>query len=156
MAYQRVHRVPVKIARIFNTFGPRLRRNDGRAVPTFVTQALRGEPLTVHGDGSQTRSLCYVDDLVEGIWRFLQSEALGPMNIGNPEEIKVLELAHLICSLAASNSEIVFVDRPQDDPEVRCPDISLARSLLGWEPRVSLREGLDGTIEWARAAWPET
>jgi dTDP-glucose 4,6-dehydratase len=153
MAYQRVHGVPVKIVRIFNTFGPRLRRNDGRAVPTFVTQALRGEPLTVHGDGSQTRSLCYVDDLVEGIWRLLNSDVPGPINIGNPEEVKVLELAHLVTTLVGSPSELVFVERPEDDPEMRCPDISQARRLLGWEPRVSLREGLERTIAWAKNAW---
>jgi dTDP-glucose 4,6-dehydratase len=156
MAYHRVHDVPVKIARIFNTFGPRLRRGDGRAVPTFISQAFRGEPLTVHGDGGQTRSLCYVDDLVEGIWRLLCSEEAGPVNLGNPEEVKILELAHLICSLAGSSSEVVFVERPEDDPEVRCPDITLARKALGWEPKVSLRDGLSLTIDWARGVWGET
>jgi dTDP-glucose 4,6-dehydratase len=155
MAYRRVHGVPVKIARIFNTFGPRLRRDDGRAVPTFITQALRREPLTVHGDGSQTRSLCYVDDLVEGIWRLLNSDVPGPINIGNPEEVKVLELAQLVTTLVGSPSELVFVERPEDDPEVRCPDIGRARKLLGWEPRVSLREGLERTIAWARDTWTD-
>jgi len=153
MAYHRTHGIPVKIIRIFNTFGPRLRRADGRAVPTFIQQALAGERLTVHGDGSQTRSLCYVDDLVEGIWRFLGAEGTGPMNLGNPEEIKVLELAHLIASLTGSKSEVVFTERPVDDPEVRCPDISLAKKTTGWEPRVSLRDGLSKTIEWAAANW---
>jgi dTDP-glucose 4,6-dehydratase len=155
MAYRRVHGVPVKIVRIFNTFGPRLRRDDGRAVPTFITQALRGEPITVHGDGSQTRSLCYVDDLVEAIWRFLQVDDPGPLNIGNPEEVKVLELAHLVTTLVGSSSELVFLPRPEDDPEMRCPDITQARRLLAWGPQFSLREGLERTIEWARATWQE-
>jgi dTDP-glucose 4,6-dehydratase len=153
MAYHREHDIPVKIVRIFNTYGPRMRKRDGRAVPNFIAQALRGEPITVYGDGSQTRSLCYVDDLIEGIWRFLNSDALGPMNIGNPEEAKILELAELIASLAGSSSELVFRDRPVDDPEVRCPDITLATSATGWQPEVSLTEGLGKTIEWARSAW---
>lgn len=153
MAYHRVHGVPVRIARIFNTYGPRMRQRDGRAVPTFIAQALRGEPLTVHGDGSQTRSLCYVDDLIEGFWRFIGADLTGPLNLGNPEEIKVLELARLISDLAGSASEIHFEERPVDDPEVRCPDISLARSALGWEPAVNLRDGLSKTIEWARHSW---
>ena len=154
MAYHRVHGVPVKIARIFNTFGPRLRRGDGRAVPNFISQAFLGQPLTVHGDGSQTRSLCYVEDLVEGIWRLLRSDFVGGlMNLGNPQEVKILDLAQRVCSLAGGGSEIVFVERPEDDPEVRCPDISLARDRLGWEPRMSLTEGLTRTIEWAKVAW---
>jgi dTDP-glucose 4,6-dehydratase len=153
MAYHREHDIPVKIVRIFNTYGPRMRKRDGRAVPNFIAQALRGEPITVHGDGSQTRSLCYVDDLIEGIWRFLNSDVLGPMNIGNPEEAKILELAELIASLAGSSSDLVFVDRPVDDPEVRCPDITLASSSTGWQPHVTLTEGLGKTIEWARTAW---
>jgi dTDP-glucose 4,6-dehydratase len=153
MAYHREHDIPVKIVRIFNTYGPRMRKRDGRAVPNFIAQALRGEPITVHGDGSQTRSLCYVDDLIEGIWRFLNSDVLGPMNIGNPEEAKILELAELIASLAGSSSDLVFVDRPVDDPEVRCPDITLASSSTGWQPQVTLTEGLGKTIEWARTAW---
>jgi dTDP-glucose 4,6-dehydratase len=156
MAYHRVHGLPVKIVRIFNTFGPRLRRGDGRAVPTFISQAFLGEPLTVHGDGSQTRSLCYVDDLVEGIWRLIGTDIVGPVNIGNPEEVKILDLAQRVCSLAGSRSEIVFTGRPEDDPEVRCPDISLARERLGWEPAVSLTEGLVRTIDWAKVAWAET
>ena len=154
MAYDRAHDVPVKIVRIFNTYGPRLRRGDGRAVPTFIEQALGHEPLTVHGDGSQTRSLCYVEDLVEGIWRFLASDIVGmPINLGNPEEVKVLDLARTIGSLIGSDADVVFVDRPTDDPEVRCPDISRARSLLGWEPAIPLGDGLARTIDWARHAW---
>jgi dTDP-glucose 4,6-dehydratase len=154
MAYLRVHDVPVKIARIFNTYGPRLRRGDGRAIPTFIEQALGDDPITVHGDGSQTRSLCYVDDLVEGIWRLLTSDVVGmPVNLGNPEEVKVLDLARTIVLLAESASEVIFTERPIDDPEVRCPDISRARSLLGWTPRIPLADGLPRTIEWARETW---
>jgi dTDP-glucose 4,6-dehydratase len=154
MAYLRVHDVPVKIARIFNTYGPRLRRGDGRAIPTFIEQALGGDPITVHGDGSQTRSLCYVDDLVEGVWRLLTSDVVGmPVNLGNPEEVKVLDLARTIVLLAGSDSDVIFTERPIDDPEVRCPDISLARSLLGWDPRIPLADGLPRTIEWARETW---
>jgi dTDP-glucose 4,6-dehydratase len=154
MAYHRTHDVPVKIARIFNTYGPRLRRGDGRAVPTFIDQALSGEPITVHGDGSQTRSLCYVDDLIDGIWRFLTSDVVGaPVNLGNPEEVKVLDLARTISLLAGSRSELIFTERPVDDPEVRCPDISRAMSKLGWTPRVPLPDGLQRTIDWTREAW---
>ena len=154
MAYLRVHDVPVKIARIFNTYGPRLRRGDGRAIPTFIEQALGGDPITVHGDGSQTRSLCYVDDLIEGVWRLLTSDVVGmPVNLGNPEEVKVLDLARTIVILAGSGSEVIFTARPIDDPEVRCPNISRARSLLGWAPRIPLSDGLPRTIEWARETW---
>lgn len=153
MAYHRIHGVPVRIARIFNTFGPRLRKLDGRAVPTFIRQALAGEPLTVHGDGSQTRSLCYVVDMVEGLWRLLRSDLSGPLNLGGPEEVKVLDLAYLIRSLVGSDSEIAFGERPAGDPEVRCPDIARARAHLGWEPRTSLNDGLERTIDWARGAW---
>jgi dTDP-glucose 4,6-dehydratase len=154
MAYHRAHDLPVKIARIFNTYGPRMRRRDGRAVPTFIEQALRDQPITVHGDGSQTRSLCYVDDLVEGIWHLLGSDVLGmPVNLGNPEEVKVLDLARTIVLLAGSRSEVVFTERPVDDPEVRCPDISRARSELGWSPDIPLAEGLQRTIDWAKGAW---
>ena len=153
MAYHRQHGVPVKLVRIFNTYGPRMRRGDGRAVPNFIKQSIKGEPLTVHGDGSQTRSLCYVDDLVEGIWRFIGSDVTGPVNVGNPHEISVKELAELVATLAGSDSEVVYKDRPVDDPEVRCPDISLAQNKFGWEPQVSLEDGLARTIEWARAAW---
>jgi dTDP-glucose 4,6-dehydratase len=153
MAYHRVHGVPVRIARIFNTYGPRMRREDGRAVPAFIDQALSGTPLTVHGDGRQTRSLQYVDDLVEGVWRFLNSDLTGPMNLGNPEEVSIRTLAEMIRDAVGSSSAMEFVQRPQDDPDVRCPDISLARAELGWEPEVSLSEGLSRTIEWARTSW---
>jgi dTDP-glucose 4,6-dehydratase len=149
MAYSRAHGVPVKILRIFNTYGPRMRPHDGRAVPTFIDQALKNRPITVHGDGSQTRSLCYVDDLIDGIWRLLASDVVGmPVNLGNPEEVTVIELAQAILTLTGSLSEIVFTQRPVDDPEVRCPDISLAASRFGWKPGVSLHEGLQRTIAW--------
>jgi dTDP-glucose 4,6-dehydratase len=153
MAYHRTHGIPVRIIRIFNTFGRRMRQADGRAVPTFIKQALAGQPLTVHGEGAQTRSLCYVNDLIEGIWRLLNAGVTGPMNIGNPQEIKILDLARMIIEAADSTSEITFVDRPVDDPEVRCPDISMAGKTLDWKPQVSLEEGLQHTIEWAREAW---
>jgi dTDP-glucose 4,6-dehydratase len=153
MAYHRVHDIPVRIVRIFNTFGPFMRHGDGRAVPTFIGQALANSPLTVHGDGSQTRSLCYVDDLIEGIWRFIGADFTGPLNLGGDEEVTVRELAELIRSLAGSDSEIVFSERPVDDPEVRCPDLTLAREKLDWEPRVPLPEGLAHTIAWAKDAW---
>jgi dTDP-glucose 4,6-dehydratase len=153
MAYHRAHGIDVRIPRIFNTQGPRMAREDGRAVPNFIRQSLRGDPLTIHGDGSQTRSLCYVDDLIEGFWRLLNSDHVGPMNLGNPREVTIAELAGLIARLAGSDSEVTFEDRPEDDPEVRCPDISLARDKLGWEPKVSLEEGLGRTIAWAREAW---
>jgi dTDP-glucose 4,6-dehydratase len=153
MAYQRTHGLSVSIARIFNTYGPRMRRHDGRAVPTFIRQALTGEPLTVHGNGAQTRSLCYVDDLIEGIFRLIVSREVGPVNLGNPEEIKIEQLAELIAEAVGSSSIIVNVDRPVDDPGNRCPDIALARRSLGWEPAVTLRDGLRRTIDWARATW---
>jgi dTDP-glucose 4,6-dehydratase len=152
-AYARVHAVPVKIARIFNTYGPRMRRHDGRAVPSFIQQSLSGRPLTVHGDGSQTRSLCFVDDLIEGVWRLLVSDLYGPVNLGSPVEITVLDLAELINKIARADSDVNFVPRPIDDPEVRCPDITLARERLNWEPRISLEEGLEQTVKWARTAW---
>jgi dTDP-glucose 4,6-dehydratase len=153
MAYHRVHAVPVSIARIFNTYGPRMRRDDGRAVPTFVSQALRGEPITVHGDGSQTRSLCYVDDLVEGLWRLLVSDLPGPVNLGNPEEVTVLELAERVRVAVGADVPIEFTRRPEDDPQVRRPDISLARLELGWEPKVPLETGLERMVAWASEAW---
>jgi dTDP-glucose 4,6-dehydratase len=150
MAYRRYHGVDTAIVRIFNTHGPRMRPNDGRAIPNFVQQALRGEPITVAGDGSQTRSIQYVDDLVEGVTRLLHSGHPGPMNIGNPHEVSMLELATTIRDLCGSASEITFVDRPVDDPTVRQPDISLAREVLAWEPKVPLVEGLQQTIAWFR------
>lgn len=152
-AYHQVHGIPARIARVFNTFGPLMRPDDGRAVPTFITQALAGEPITVHGDGSQTRSLCYVDDLIEGFWRLLKSDLAQPVNLGNPEEVTVLELAERIRDACGSGSEIRFTERMADDPERRRPDISLARERLGWEPTVSLADGLDRTVKWARDAW---
>jgi len=146
MAAHRAHGVDVGIARIFNTYGPRLSPGDGRVVSNFIAQALRGEPLTVYGDGSQTRSLCFVDDQIAGLLALLDSEFRGPVNIGNPDERSILELAHLVLELSGSASEIVFRPLPADDPMRRCPDITLARRALGWEPRVGLREGLERTI----------
>jgi dTDP-glucose 4,6-dehydratase len=154
MAYRRAHGLPVKIVRIFNTYGPRMRRSDGRAVPTFIDQALARRPITVHGDGSQTRSLCFVEDLVEGIWRYLASDVVGmPVNLGNPDEVTVLDLARTIADLAGSDADVEFEERPVDDPEVRCPDVSRARELLGWTPAVGTREGLRRTMDWAAQAW---
>ncbi len=149
-AYHATHRVNTAIVRIFNTFGPRMRPNDGRAIPTFISQALRGEPLTVAGDGLQTRSVCYIDDLVEGLTRLLHSSLPGPVNIGNPDEMTVLAIAELVRELTGSNSPIEFVPRPQDDPMVRQPDITVARAELDWEPSVDAREGLKKTIGWFR------
>jgi len=150
MAYRRAHGVDTVILRIFNTYGERMRPNDGRAIPTFIRQALAGEPLTVAGDGAQTRSVCHVDDLVTGILKLLRSELVGPLNIGNPFELTVLALAQRIIALAGSASEIRFIPRPEDDPSVRQPDITLARIELGWEPQVSLDDGLSRTIDWFR------
>jgi len=153
MAYQRHHGVDTSIVRIFNTYGPRMRPDDGRAIPQFLSQALAGEPITVHGDGSQTRSFCYVDDLVEGIVRllFLEPTFHEPVNIGNPHEMTVLEMAGLIKELTGTASSIVFTQRPIDDPHQRRPDITRARELLGWEPKVDVREGLSRTLDWFRA-----
>jgi dTDP-glucose 4,6-dehydratase len=151
MAYRQTHGMDTAIVRIFNTFGPRMRPNDGRAIPTFIRQALNEEPITVAGDGSQTRSVCYVDDLVEGLVRLLHSPLPGPVNIGNPHEMSVLDLAEWIRKLVGSSSPIEFVPRPQDDPTVRQPDISYARSALGWEPEIPLEDGLRATIDWFRA-----
>ncbi len=150
MAYRRTYGTDTVIARIFNTYGPRMRPGDGRAIPTFITQALRGEPITVAGDGEQTRSVCYVDDEVDGLLRLLGSTHPGPMNIGNPGELSVLELAELVVRLTTSTSQIVFVARPEDDPTVRQPDIGLARRELGWTPRIGVETGLVRTIEWFR------
>ena len=136
MAYHRAQGVPVRIIRIFNTYGPRMRRHDGRAVPTFIDQALRGEPITVHGDGSQTRSLCYVDDLVEGIWRVLHAELTGPINLGSTEEVSMAAARGADPLAGRDRSPVVYTERPVDDPENRRPDASLARERLGWEPRV--------------------
>ncbi len=154
MAYRRTYGLPTKIVRIFNTFGPRMRKDDGRAVPNFVDQALNRRPLTVYGDGSQTRSLCYVDDLIEGFRRLLDAEEAGPMNLGNPEELTILELAKLVAETARAAGNIEFLPRLEDDPAVRCPDVTLARASLGWEPKVTIREGLERTVAWARdAGW---
>jgi dTDP-glucose 4,6-dehydratase len=151
MAYQRYHGVNTRIVRIFNTHGPRMRLNDGRAIPAFMTQALRGEPVTVYGDGSQTRSFQYISDLVDGVWQLMQHPGHEPVNIGNPQEMTLLELAKRVIRLAGSRSEIVFRPLPEDDPKVRQPDIGRARQLLGWEPRVDTDEGLRLTLEWFRA-----
>ena len=148
MAYHRYHGVETRIIRIFNTYGPRMRLDDGRALPTFMGQALRGEPITVFGDGSQTRSFCYVDDLVEGILRLLFSDEVDPVNIGNPEEISILDFAREVVELIGSQSEISFRPLPADDPKVRRPDITKARQLLGWEPTVSRRKGLARTLAY--------
>ncbi|MFE9773200.1 UDP-glucuronic acid decarboxylase family protein [Streptomyces sp. NPDC005931] len=150
-AHAETHGTDTCIVRLFNTFGPRMRGHDGRAVPTFVRQALAGEPLTVTGDGRQTRSLCYVDDTVDGILAAAAHGMRGPVNLGNPVEITMLDLAELVIDLTGSDSGIRFVERPVDDPAVRCPDITLARDKLGWEPRVSPEEGLRRTIAWFRS-----
>ena len=150
MAYRRTHGVDTAILRIFNTHGPRMRPNDGRAIPAFTSQALTGRPITVAGDGSQTRSIIYVDDLVEGIMRLLRSDLAGPVNIGNPHEVSVLHLAETIKRLVGSDSPIEFIERPVDDPSIRQPDITLAKRELGWEPVVDFEDGLKRTIEWFR------
>jgi dTDP-glucose 4,6-dehydratase len=150
MAYRRTHGVDTAIVRIFNTHGPRMRPNDGRAIPAFASQALTGKPITVAGDGSQTRSIIYVDDLIAGILKLLRSDLAGPVNIGNPHETSVLHLAQTIKKLTHSDSEIVFIDRPTDDPTVRQPDITLARTELGWEPTIGYEEGLERTLAWFR------
>ena len=150
MAYHRFHGVETRIVRIFNTYGERMRVRDGRVVPAFVSQALRNEPLTVFGDGSQTRSFCYVADLVEGIYRLLMSDEVEPTNIGNPAEMTVLQFAEAIRDLVGSTSEIEFRPLPVDDPKIRRPDITKARAILGWEPAVPLEEGLRRTIEYFR------
>ncbi|MDQ3897393.1 MAG: SDR family oxidoreductase [Actinomycetota bacterium] len=148
MAYHRHHGVDVRIVRIFNTFGPRMRADDGRVVSNFIVQALAGKPLTIHGDGTQTRSFCYVDDEVRGLLALLDSDYVGPVNIGNPDEFTVLELAEKVLRLTGSSSELRFDPRPVDDPAQRRPDLTLARTVLGWEPQISLDEGLARTAEW--------
>jgi dTDP-glucose 4,6-dehydratase len=150
MAYHRYHGVDTHIVRIFNTYGGRMRLDDGRVLPNFVGQALRGEPLTVYGDGSQTRSFCHVDDLVEGIDRLLFTDFHEPVNLGNPDEVTILEFAREILALSGSRSEIVYKPLPQDDPKVRKPDITRARQLLGWEPKLGRHEGLKRTLEYFR------
>ena len=148
MAYHRQHGVETRIVRIFNTFGPRLRPDDGRMIPNFISQALDGEPLTVYGDGSQTRSVQYVDDLVEGVYRLMQSEERRPVNVGNPVEHTVKEVAEAILRLSGSQSPLAYNPLPKDDPKQRCPDITRARDVLGWEPEVPAEKGLALTLEW--------
>jgi len=150
MAYHRVHGVETRIARIFNTYGPRMRVEDGRAIPAFFSQALRGEDVTVFGDGSQTRSLCYVSDLVDGVYRLMVSAVDEPVNLGNPQEMTIRQLAERILALTGSRSRIVGRPLPVDDPRVRQPDIARARERLGWEPRVALEEGLRNTLAYFR------
>jgi len=145
-AYHNIHRVDTRIVRIFNTYGPRMRKDDGRAVPNFLTQALNNQPITVYGDGKQTRSFCYVSDLIEGIYKLLMSNINDPVNIGNPDEYTLLEFAEKIKELTQTKSEIVFKELPTDDPMIRCPDITRAKKELNWEPKVSLNEGLKKTI----------
>jgi dTDP-glucose 4,6-dehydratase len=150
MAYHRYHRIDTKIVRIFNTYGPRMRMNDGRVVPSLLSQALKGEPLTVYGDGSQTRSFCYVSDLIEGCYRLAMSEEHGPMNVGNPNEMSILQFAQRVRDLSRSSSPIEFRPLPQDDPKVRQPDITLARTKLGWDPVVPFSKGIALTIDFFR------
>ncbi|MEL4306302.1 UDP-glucuronic acid decarboxylase family protein [Methanococcoides sp. LMO-2] len=148
MAYHRYHGIDTRIVRIFNTYGPRMRAHDGRVVPNFINQALKGDDITVYGDGSQTRSFCYVSDLVGGIYRLMMSDFTEPVNIGNPAEMSVLEFAEEVLDIIESDSNIVFEDLPVDDPKVRRPDISRAKEVLGWEPKVGLKEGLKQTIDY--------
>ena len=148
MAYHRYHGVDTRIVRIFNTYGPRMRLNDGRALPNFLYQALTGEPLTVYGDGKQTRSFCYVSDLLDGIYRLLESDEHDPVNIGNPHEITIMEFAERVRALVGSKEPIVFRPLPQDDPKQRCPDITKARQVLKWEPKVDLEAGLKRTYDY--------
>ncbi len=155
MAYHTYHQVETRIVRIFNTYGPRMRLNDGRVLPAFIGQALRGEDLTVFGDGSQTRSFCYVDDLIEGIYRLLMSDYVYPVNIGNPDEITIKQFGEEIIKLTETNQKMVYKDLPQDDPKQRQPDITLAKKLLGWEPKVNRAEGLKITYEYFKSLSPE-
>jgi len=150
MAYHRIHKLDTKIVRIFNTYGPKIRKNDGRVVPNFINQALKNKPITVNGDGKQTRSFCYVSDLIDGIYKLMLSKINDPVNIGNPEEHTILEFAEIINRLTNSKSKIVFKPLPADDPHVRCPDISKARKELKWQPKISLENGLKNTIDWFR------
>jgi dTDP-glucose 4,6-dehydratase len=151
VAYRRYHKVDTKIVRIFNTYGPRMRIRDGRAVPAFISQALLNEDVTVFGDGTQTRSFCYISDLVDGIIRLMLSKENGPINIGNPQEMTIEQIARLIIEMTGSKSKIVYEPLPTDDPKVRQPDITLARTLLGWEPKVTLDQGLGRTIDYFKS-----
>jgi dTDP-glucose 4,6-dehydratase len=148
MAYHRYHRLETRIVRIFNTYGPRMRPDDGRMVPNFIKQTLLEQPLTIYGEGTQTRSVQYVDDLIEGTFRLMKSEESRPVNIGNPHEMSVLEIAEMIIEISGSSSELVYEPLPEDDPRQRCPDIRRAREALGWEPRTPVREGLERTLSW--------
>ncbi len=149
MDYHRQHSLDTKIVRIFNTYGPRMSMNDGRVISNFIVQALRGDPITIYGTGEQTRSFCYVEDMVEGIYRVMQLDSYhDPINLGNPDEKTMLEIAEIIKEMTCSKSEIIFRGLPQDDPERRCPDITRAKSLLGWEPKINLKTGLEKTIAW--------
>ena len=151
MAYHHEHQLDTRIARIFNTFGPRMRMDDGRAVPTFIGQALRGDPLTVYGNGAQTRSFCYIDDLIEGIWRLMNSQMHEPVNLGNPDERSILDIAKGVLALFnGTASRIEFRSLPVDDPKQRCPDLTRAKASLGWQPRIGFEEGLARTITWFR------
>jgi len=151
MAYHRYHNVDTRIARIFNTFGPRMRIDDGRAIPNFIMQALRNEPITIYGDGSQTRSFCYITDMIEGLFKLLMSSETDPVNIGNPEEITVNAIADEILKLTGSKSKLAFRELPENDPKVRRPDISKAKNKLGWEPKVKREEGLVKTIKYFKS-----
>ena len=151
LAYHRTHKIDTKIVRIFNTYGKKMRNNDGRAIPNFITQALNGLALTIYGDGSQTRSFCYVDDLVEGIYKLMLSEVNEPVNLGNPNEATILELAEKIIKLTKSKSKIIYKALPKDDPKLRCPDISRAKKVLSWKPGIELEKGLHKTIEWFKS-----
>ena len=148
MAYHRYHKIDTRIARIFNSYGPRMRKDDGRVVPTFVNQALKGQPLTVFGDGSQTRSFCYVSDLVEGIYKLMVSEINEPVNLGSPDEMSILDFARSMLEITRSQSKVTYKPLPENDPRVRRPDISRARKYLKWQPKVELREGLKETLAW--------
>lgn len=148
MAYHRIHKLDTRIVRIFNTYGPRMRKEDGRVVPNFINQSLNNKPITVYGDGKQTRSFCYVNDLIDGIYKLMSSSINEPINLGNTDEHTILEFAKLIKELTQSKSEIIFNPLPEDDPHVRCPDITKAKKLLGWQPKVGLKDGLAETIEW--------
>lgn len=151
MAYHRVHKIDTKIVRIFNTYGPRMRINDGRVVPNFIYQALNNKPLTVYGKGLQTRSFCYIDDLIEGIYRLLNANTNEPVNLGNPNEFTILQLAKLVIKLTATKSKVVFKPLPQDDPRQRKPDITKAKKMLRWQPLIELEQGLPQTIEWVKS-----
>jgi len=148
MTYHRIYGIDTKIVRIFNTYGPKMKKDDGRAIPTFITQALENKPVTIFGDGQQTRSFCYVSDLIEGINRLMLSDFIGPMNLGNPEELTILDIARKVIQLTKSSSDLTFKPLPEDDPKQRRPDITKAKKILGWNPIVELDTGLRETIEW--------